>query len=913
MKNVNFEEVLLRVSPPRVGEQSLLSFANVLESLGEGHVFSLEILSDGGERTLLVRTIYPERVVQQFETHYPGCSVEQLSHAEDPLKFSEGRSGWRHILRPDGDEWLPFQVYDERNELAMADPFLDVMSSMGQDLHSGEQVVTRVVLEQQPHNWSEEWRAKALSGAGSENQTQIDSNRRDLQEQDRREVQKGNQRNQSGGGYQRQGNSNPNSMIAGHELMYLLVIGVAAALGIKFALDLWNDGRVVEVIVYGIIGLLCVGVVVFLAWRFDLFGKKKVVNFHDPDEVAVRISGAAFRVEVQIIALLEGDDGSVRLRAGRLLEGVVSAYRGFDNPLGCRFAVEGLRRLRAGSVQSKEEDGVGDRLLVFSDDERNGGKRKKSDAASIVGVREAAAFWHLPGESAEIHSLERSQSKRLSPSIAATAAGCLVGEAWEADGGRRLVFLPREVTASHFFLIARTRMGKSTMMAHFAGDRMMEKSEGRNDDALVVVDPHSDLIHDILERVPAELVARIVVLDLGNTERAIGINLLDTRVFTNRDMAVEAIVEVAKGVWENWGGRMENILVNVMKCLYKANETLGRRKQMTMLDGLYMLTDENFRYAVLNRVKDPNLINWWRSSHGGWAEEYGKEPVAPVITRLTNFSSSTVARSILGQRRCTVNLREVIERGDVLLVNSNQSAVGAEVAALVGASVVKLVETIVSQQGTIVETDTVKRRKVCLIVDGMQTLKGVNFQRMLSELGKFGCVMVMATQSLTRLDELGLTMRDSILANVSGMAVFQVNAVDAERLLPELRSPYLEEADVTGLPVHQCYLRMRSDGKVQAPFTMEVLPPFAGDDLALKAIMEGTYGYSRDTDQVIDESNADVEERVKKFRQDIAKRAGSSERDEADSDKQEPDKGRDAQNGSADEEGDGGQTAGDIP
>ena len=894
MQTIQYEEVLLRVSPPRSGERSLLSFENVLESLGEGHIFSLEIMNMNGETSLLVRTIYPERVVQQLESHYPGCSVEQLDASQDPLKMREGRSGWRHILKPDGDEWLPFQVYDERNELAMADPFLDVMSSMRQDLHGGEQVVTRVVLQQQPHDWSEAWRAKALSGAGSENQGQIDKERREQQEQDRKEMQKG-QRSTQQSHTVTQGNANPNSMIAGHELMYFIVIGAILAIVGKFVFDWWNDGRIIEVIVYGVAGLGCVLILGFLAWRFGLFDKKETVSFHDPDEVAVRISGSAFRVEVQTLALLEGGDGSVRLRAVRLLEGVVSAYRGFDNPLGCRFAVEGLKRLRAGAVQSKDEDGVGERLLVFSDDERNGGKRKKSDAAGIVGVREAAAFWHLPGESAEIHSLERSQSKRLSPSIAATGSGCLVGEAWEADGGRRLVFLPPEVTGSHFFLIARTRMGKSTMMAHFAGDRMMEKAEGRNDDALVVVDPHSDLIHDILERVPAELVDRVVVLDLGNTERAIGINLLDTRVFTNRDLAVEAIVEVAKGIWENWGGRMENILSNVMKCLYEANETLGRRKQMTMLDGLYMLTDENFRYAVLNRVKDPNLINWWRSSHGGWAEEYGREALAPVITRLTNFSSSVVARSILGQRRCTVNLREVIERGDVLLVNTNQSVVGVEVSALVGASVVKLVETIVSQQGTIVETETLKRRGVCLIVDELQTLRGVNFQRMLSELGKFGCVMVMATQSLSRLDELGLTMRDSILANVAGMAVFQVNAVDAERLLPELRSPYLEEADVTGLPVHQCYLRMRSEGKVQAPFTMEVLPPFAGDDLGLRAIMEGTYGYSRDTDQVIDESNADVEERVKKFRQDISKRAGSGERDEADSDKQEPDKGRGAE------------------
>ena len=878
MKNVNFEEVLLRVSPPRAGEQSLLSFENVLESLGEGHIFSLEILSDGGDTSLMVRTVYPERVVQQFESHYPGCSVEQLDASEDPLKLGEGRSGWRHILRPDGDEWLPFQVYDERNELAMADPFLDVMSSMRQDLHGGERVVTRVVLEQQPHDWSESWRAKALSGAGSENQGLIDKERREQQEKDRKEMQKGRVTQQSQ--TVNQGNANPNSMIAGHEVMYFIVIGAIVAILGKFALDWWNDGRIIEVIGYGVAGLGCVLILAFLAWRFGLFEKKEVVSFHDPEQVAVRISGSAFRVEVQTLALLEGDDGSVKLRAARLLEGVVSAYRGFDNPLGCRFAVEGLRRLRAGAARNKEEDVVGDRLLVFSEDER-GGKRAKSQTPNIVGVREAAAFWHLPGESAEIHSLERSQSKRLNAPNIAVRKGALVGKAWEADGGQRLVFLPDDVGDSHFFMIAKTSMGKSTMMGHIGGERMVAKAEGLNDDALVVVDPHSDLVHDLLKRIPEELVDRVVLIDLGDKERSIGINLLDTRVFEDRDKAVEAIIEVAKGTWENWGTRMENILMNVMKCLFEANRTLSRRKQLTMLDGLLMLSDENFRYSVLSRVQDPNLIDWWRSAHGGWAEEYGKEAVAPVITRLSAFSSSVVARAILGQRRCTVNVREVIQRGDVLLVNTNQGAVGVEVAALVGASILKLVDTIVTQQGEIVENETIKRRRVCVIADEMQSLKGVNFQRMLSELGKFGGVMVMATQSLSRLDELGMTMRDAILANVAGLAVFQVNAVDAERIMPELRSPYLEEADVTGLPVHHCYMRMRSEGKVQAPFTMEVLPPFAGDDLALKAIMEGTFGYSRNTEQVISEFNAVVEKRNETFRANISKRLGSGEQDAA--------------------------------
>ena len=44
---------------------------------------------------------------------------------------------------------------------------------------------------------------------------------------------------------------------------------------------------------------------------------------------------------------------------------------------------------------------------------------------------------------------------------------------------------------------------------------------------------------------------------------------------------------------------------------------------------------------------------------------------------------------------------------------------------------------------------------------------------MLSELGKFGASFVLATQSLAKLDDLSRTMRDTLLANVGCLAVFQ--------------------------------------------------------------------------------------------------------------------------------------------
>ena len=60
-----------------------------------------------------------------------------------------------------------------------------------------------------------------------------------------------------------------------------------------------------------------------------------------------------------------------------------------------------------------------------------------------------------------------------------------------------------------------------------------------------------------------------------------------------------------------------------------------------------------------------------------------------------------------------------------------------------------------------------------MVVDEMQTMPGVDYESMLSELGKFGANFILATQSLGKLEDLSRTMRDTVLANVGCLAAFQ--------------------------------------------------------------------------------------------------------------------------------------------
>ena len=105
--------------------------------------------------------------------------------------------------------------------------------------------------------------------------------------------------------------------------------------------------------------------------------------------------------------------------------------------------------------------------------------------------------------------------------------------------------------------------------------------------------------------------------------------------------------------------------------------------------GLRLLSDEKFRAGALAKLDDPYLVEWWARDFGSWPRQYRSEALAPVQTRLSYYASSKRARAILGQSSSTLDLRRTILDGGILLVNTAQGVVGRDVAALVGASLLK--------------------------------------------------------------------------------------------------------------------------------------------------------------------------------------------------------------------------------
>ena len=382
--------------------------------------------------------------------------------------------------------------------------------------------------------------------------------------------------------------------------MALLAVGVLIALRGYYWVRAGETWKAV-LLGLGIVSVLAVGGWAWARWK----GSRSRVC--DPLQVREKISRIAFDAEIQVVAIVP--ESTRPQRARELLEQVATAYRHYDNPAGSRFRPSGARPL-VPDPRVMEPAGPG----LF-------GKR------SIVGVREAASLWHPPGARDETPLVARAGAKVLLPTARRVSGGAHVGET--TTGSPRKIHFPADLLRRHHLYVARTRMGKSTLMHHIVRHRLEEKAAGRDGDAIVVVDPHADLVEGLLEHVPESLIDRVRLIDLGDERGAPGINLLDTRIFADRDRTADSVVRVSKGLWEQWGPRMQSILEQSMKSLHEANGQMDADEQYTILDGLRIISDDEFRSDVLEKVNDPYLVEWWARVFRRWRRDYQADSLAP--------------------------------------------------------------------------------------------------------------------------------------------------------------------------------------------------------------------------------------------------------------------------------------------
>ena len=407
--------------------------------------------------------------------------------------------------------------------------------------------------------------------------------------------------------------------------------------------------------------------------------------------------------------------------------------------------------------------------------------------------------------------------------------GPLVGRSQPGGGEVRL---PESSVRRHTLILGGSGVGKSTLLRRVLAHRLRLKAEGRDDDAIVVIDSCGDLARDTLRLLPPFLAHRVRFLDFGDGSRVPAVNFLDPSLFPDRDRCVDGFVSVFRQLWDHWGARLEDIVRRGLSILYEFNFHLDTPEggMLTVLDlprllGCSAAAPDDFQSRALSRVSDPALAGWFRS-YAAWDPRIRAEASGPVSSCIGAYSAGAGSRAVLGQRRSAVDLDQVLPAGMVLLVSTGLGRIGPAPSALVGGAVVGLLEHALRGQWELPES----RRRGCLLVcDDFQAVAGVDWGSMLAEARKYGASLMLAAQSLAGLGAPERRLNAGILGNVGVLAGCRMSPEDARIIAPEMDGGMdperFGERDLVNLAPFRCVARVVTDSGSHPAFAMDLLPP----------------------------------------------------------------------------------------
>mgnify|MGYP004000375445 FL=1 len=432
----------------------------------------------------------------------------------------------------------------------------------------------------------------------------------------------------------------------------------------------------------------------------------------------------------------------------------------------------------------------------------------------VLNVEELATIYHLPSSKVMTPGVQRVEAKKSEPPAnLPTENANIIGETLFRNKKIKFgISNEGEDRVRHMYLIGKTGTGKST---YFKNMIVQDIKDGFG---VGVVDPHGDLIEDILEHIPDDRIDDVVLVDPSDVERPVGLNILELDDPEQKNLMASALVSSMKQHFWSWGPRLEYLLNYSVLTLLEVPGT-------SMLGITRLLSDMNYQKYILQQVSDPVVLDFWDEEYKAMRgnQRLITEAVAPIQNKINRFLASSTIRNILGQKKSTVDIWDIMNNEKILLLNLSKGKIGDDNANLLGALLVSRIQFMAMQR---IKIPSQERKPFYLYVDEFQNFAGGNFESILSESRKYKLGLHLTHQFTSQLPE---ELMSAIFGNVGTMAAFSVGAQDAKTLETEF-APYFDENDLISLRKFQIYIKLMIDGQTSKPFSATVPRPWIAEE-----------------------------------------------------------------------------------
>lgn len=425
---------------------------------------------------------------------------------------------------------------------------------------------------------------------------------------------------------------------------------------------------------------------------------------------------------------------------------------------------------------------------------------------TVLTTEEIATLFHFPNKSVESPFINW-LAARTAPAPANTPTeGLYIGKSL-FRGQERPVYIGKDDRRRHMYIIGKTGVGKS----EFLKDMIMQ--DIRNGEGVAVVDPHGDLIEDILALIPPQRAEDVILFDPSDLDRPMGLNMLEADTEDQKHFVTSSIINLMYKLYDPQktgiiGPRFEHSVRNAML-------TVMAEKGNTFVEVVRALTDMSFVQELLPKVDDPMVRRYWTDQIAQTSDFHKSETLDYIVSKFGRFVTNKMMRNIIGQSESAFNFRKVMDEQKILLISLNKGRIGEENSSFLGLILVpKLLVAAMSRQ----DIPQDQRKDFFLYVDEFQNFATPDFAQILSEARKYRLNLIVANQFIGQIEE---DVKNAIFGNVGTICSFRVGVTDANYLQHEFQ-PTFNEGDLINVERYHAYVRTLIGGDPTTPFSLDL-------------------------------------------------------------------------------------------
>ncbi|WP_345515584.1 type IV secretion system DNA-binding domain-containing protein [Phytohabitans houttuyneae] len=421
----------------------------------------------------------------------------------------------------------------------------------------------------------------------------------------------------------------------------------------------------------------------------------------------------------------------------------------------------------------------------------------------LLSTDELAVLAGLPLDLA-VPGLLRARAKPMPAPIDVPDSGRNIKILGRAEVGGHTVGLAVADARHHLHVIGSTGTGKSTLLVRMI---VADILAGR---AVVVIDPKGDLVTDVLDRIPAAMADRVILIDPNQP----GGDRLNPLLGDDPDLTVDNIVSIFAKIFQRfWGPRMDDIF-------RMAGLTLIRHANPVLTNISPLLLQRQFRSQLTVDLDDPEGLRGFWDSFETTPHAQRAQMIAPVLSRLRLILTRPFPKYTLGAATSTFDMGKALNTGGIVLARLPKGQLGEDTARVMGSFVLSTAWQAATARARKPED---QRRDATVFVDEAHNFLNLpgSVDDMLAEARGYHLALVLAHQNLAQLPT---ETQRALSANARNKIFFDVapeDAVDlAKHTLPEL-----DAHDLSHMDVYRAAARLVAGGRPSPAFTLRTLPP----------------------------------------------------------------------------------------